>query len=198
MSLAVENASEQPSIDEQEETGGEDRYPSTADQEGTAATEKPPVSQRAGGRKKWLLVISVLIGFGFIAYAAKGFLQSPHDDAPRSAQTEIPATSPKTTESLVDFLVPLKEPGKKILLQVSLEVNWPQDARARYMQKQVDIRDEIYRRLRGMMEARLIIVEGGRLRSGQRAKLTDEITRILERKLTTRDIGVYIKEAKLL
>ena len=204
MSSAADNVPEKQLSDEREETGGdtnmggEDPSSSADDDEVSAVTEEPPVSQREKGTKKWLVIVVALMVFGFIAYVAKGFWQSPQDETPRSATAEIPATPTKIIEPLVDFLLPLKETGKKILLQISMEVHWPQEARARFMQKQVGIRDKIYARLREMAGARLITVERGRLRSGQRAKLTDEITRILERELATPDIGVYIKEAKLL
>ena len=176
-----------------------EKPPSTdTDPEGEADAVVRSEGGRKNRTKKWLLVgvAGMLLTLG--AGIAARFLMVRQEASVRTSPVNISAELPQTAEQLPDFLVPLPASKENLVLRLSLVLNWSQEARSRFLQRQVSIRSEIYHRLGAIVASGMITKQGGGLESKQRIELEGEITRIFQRELGPHQLIVSVNEVEFL
>ena len=182
-----------------ETTMADETIPSTGkDPEGDGAENDGSTGDQNWWRKKWLLVgfIGMLLAFGIGGAAL--FILTRQQVLPRTIGAKLSAKLPEIAEQLPDFLVPLEPDDEKVVLRVSLALHWPQEVRARYKQRQVAIRNEIYHLLSEIVFSAEIDKKGDGLKYKQKAELESQITRIFERELGPGQLIVLVKKADFL
>ena len=153
---------------------------------------------RKNRTKKWLLVGVTGMLLTLSAGIAARFLMVRQETSLKTSTINISAEPPQAAEQLPDFLVPLPASKENLVLRVSLVLHWSQEARSRFLQRQVSIRSEIYHRLGAIVASGMITKQGGGLESKQKVALEGELTRIFQRELGPRQLTVSVNEAVFL
>jgi hypothetical protein len=155
--------------------------------------------------KKWLLVGVTGLLLTLSAGVAARFFILRQEVPPQTARSDGSAKVVGSAELLSapaewlpDFLVPLRSGEENVLLRVSLAIHWLPAVRARYMERQVAIRSQIYHRLVEIIATEMISTEGGKLEYKQKKELEGEITRIFEGELGPGQLMVLVKEANFM
>ena len=172
--------------------------PAEKNQEEDGAEAEKSTGDQKRWSKKWLLVGVVGILLTFSVGGATLFILLRQEVLPQTIGAKNSAKLPGVAEQLPDFLVPLEPGNENVVLRVSLALHWPQEVRARYMQRQVVIRNEIYHLLGEIIDSGGIDRKGDGLKYKQKADLENGITRIFERELGPRHLIVLVKKADFL
>jgi flagellar basal body-associated protein FliL len=184
--------------DVEETTPNDGKSPVTeTDAEGDGGAAVAPSEQRGKWSKRWLLV-GVAGVLALSAGVAAHFLIISQETPPQTVTSKISAKLPEAAETLPDFLVPLEADSEHVVLRVSLALHWSPEVRARFMQRQIAIRSEIYHRLGAIIASGLITGKEDAPEYKYKAELEGEITRIFERELGAQQLMVSVLEVDLL
>ncbi|MBW1980221.1 MAG: hypothetical protein JRJ12_03285 [Deltaproteobacteria bacterium] len=189
MELNIDEQQQTAALDEQEprDVAAAD-LADARDEKHSAADDSQEQDSEAAAEKKTskhkLLFASAAAVVVLLAVAiAAGILLSRNE--PQAGSSSQSALLRQSSEHLQDFFIPLQEGTNQKVVQVSVEVSWPAEARKRFRRNRIAIRDDIYGVLARMA--------GSQLMSGREAEVQAEIRKILEWWLQSDNISIWVE-----